>query len=508
MASRTGRRTGFHAARLGRGLLVAAAVLGLGGTAEAAKDRLVVGMPVEPTGLDPTVAAPVSIGQVTWQNVYQGLTRVDRHGKVQPQLASGWTVSSDGLVYTFTLRDGVAFHDGAPFNAAAAKFSLDRARGADSTNPQKPYFEPIASVDAPDAKTLVVTLKRPVSDLTYRLGMPAAVMVAPNSADANRTTPVGTGPFRFKAWAKGDRVELERFADYWDKAHAPALAQVTFRFLADPQAQAAALRAGDVDAFPEFSAPEIYTDFQKDKKFSTVVGNTELKMVAGMNNARKPFDDVRVRQALMMAVDRKALVEGAWSGFGTPIGSHYTPNDPGFVDTTGVLPYDPAKAKALLAQAGYPNGFTFTLKTPQMAYLSRSGEVLQAMLADVGVTVKIEPTEFPAKWVQEVFKDKAYDMTVMTHAEPLDIDIYARPNYYFNYNSPHFNAAYTAAATATDDAARTKAIGEAQRILADEVPALFLFVMPKLGVWNAKVEGLWESEPVPSNDVTEVRWRD
>ncbi|WP_051356550.1 ABC transporter substrate-binding protein [Azorhizobium doebereinerae] len=478
----------------------------LGATAQAAKDALVVGMPVEPTGLDPTIAAPVSIGQVTWQNIYQGLTRISRAGKVEPQLARSWTISPDGLTYTFALQPGVTFHDGVPFDAAVAKFALDRARGATSSNPQKQFVEAIDSTEAPDAATLVVKLKRPVSDLLYRLGMPAAVMVAPASAEANRTSPVGTGPFRFKAWAKGDRVELERFDAYWDKAHPARLAHATFRFLPDAQAQAAALRAGDVDAFPEFSAPEIYTAFQADKAFRTVVGNTELKMIAGMNNARKPFDDVRVRRALMMAVDRKALVEGAWSGFGTPIGSQYTPNDPGFVDTTAVLPYDPAKAKALLAEAGYPKGFAFTLKTPQMAYLSRSAEVLQAMLADVGVTVKIEPTEFPAKWVQEVFKDKAYDMTIMTHAEPLDIDIFARENYYFNYANPKFVETYKAAAAATDLAERTKLIGAAQRLLAEDVPALFLFVMPKLGVWNAKVEGLWESEPVPSNDLTGVRW--
>lgn len=476
--------------------------------AEAAKDKVVIGMPVEPTGLDPTIAAPVSIGQVTWQNVFEGLTRVDRDGKVQPQLAKSWTISPDGRVYRFALQEGVTFHDGAPFDAAVAKFALDRARGEKSTNPQKQFVEAIETVEAPDATTLMVTLKRPSSDLLYRLGMPAAVMVAPTSAEANRTTPVGTGPFRFKGWTKGDNVELERNPAYWDKAHPPVLARATFRFLPDPQAQAAALKAGNVDAFPEFSAPELYGDFQKDKTFGTAVGNTELKMIAGMNNARKPFDDVRVRRALMMAVDRKALVEGAWSGYGTPIGSHYTPNDPGFVDLTRVLPYDPAKAKALLAEAGYAKGFTFTLKMPQMAYLSRSAEVLQAMFADVGVTVNLVPTEFPAAWVQEVFKDKAYDMTIMTHAEPLDIDIYARDSYYFNYDSPKFREAYRAATAATDPAERTRLIGAAQRILAEEVPALYLFVMPKLGVWNAKLEGLWESEPVPSNDLTDVRWRE
>ncbi|MGU3492710.1 ABC transporter substrate-binding protein [Xanthobacteraceae bacterium A53D] len=486
--------------------MVAAALAFAGQGAYAqAKDSLVLGMPVEPTGLDPTVAAPVSIGQVTWQNVFEGLTRIDRDGKVQPQLAKSWTVSPDGKTYRFTLQDKVTFHDGTRFDSGVAKFALDRARGEKSTNPQKQFVAAIDTIETPDPATLVVTLKQPASDLLYRLGMPAAVMVAANSADANRTTPIGTGPFRFKAWAKGDKVELERNPAYWGTA--PALARATFRFLPDPQAQAAALRAGDVDAFPEFSAPELYGAFQKDSRFVTKVGNTELKMVAGMNNAQKPFDDARVRRALMLAVDRNALVEAAWEGFGTPIGSHYTPNDPGFVDLTAVLPYDPVKARALLAEAGYKDTLSFSLKMPQMAYLSRSAEILQSMFMDVGVTLKLEPTEFPAKWVQEVFRDKAYDMSIMTHAEPLDLDIYARDNYYFNYDSKRFRDAYGAAIAATDAAERNRLMGEAQRILAEDVPALFLFVMPKLGVWNAKVEGLWENEPVPSNDLTQVRWR-
>jgi peptide/nickel transport system substrate-binding protein len=188
------------------------------------------------------------------------------------------------------------------------------------------------------------------------------------------------------------------------------LDKVTFRFISDPQAEAAALKAGDLDAFPEFAAPELMSSFDGDARLMTKIGNTELKVVAGMNNTRKPFDDKRVRQALMMALDRKTIIEGAWSGFGTAIGSHYTPNDPGYQDLTGTLPFDPAKAKALLAEAGYPNGFTFTIKTPQMAYAPRSAQVMQAMFADIGVTMNIEPTEFPAKWVQDVFTGRDYDM--------------------------------------------------------------------------------------------------
>jgi len=333
-------------------------------------------------------------------------------------------------------------------------------------------------------------------------------MVEPTSAADDKTSPVGTGPFKLKQWVKGDRVELTRDPDFWDKSAKITLTDITFRFIADQQAQVAAMESGDVDAFPEMGAPELYARFQNNPRFAAVIGTSELKAVAGMNNTRKPFDDVRVRRALMMAVDRNLLVKAVSSGLGQPIGSHYTPNDPGYVDLTSVLPYDPAKAKALLAEAGYPSGLSFSFKTPQMAYASRSAEVLQSMFADIGVTMNIVPTEFPAKWISEVFKGGDFDMTVVAHAEPMDVGIYTRDEYYFHYKNPAFNKTIAEAEHTTDEAARNKLYGDAQKTLAEEVPALFLYALPKLGLWNAKLEGLWKNEPIPSNDLTEVRWND
>jgi peptide/nickel transport system substrate-binding protein len=476
--------------------------------AHAAKTKIVMGMAVEPTGLDPTIAAPVAIGQVTWQNIYQGLVRLDRDGKVQPQLAESWTVAPDGLTYTFKLRANAKFQNGEPFNSGVAKFALERAKAADSINPQKRFYTVITTIETPAPDTLVLKLTEPSGNLLYRLAWPAAVMVEPKSAADNRTTPVGTGPFKLKTWVKGDRVELERDANFWDSSKKIALEAVTFRFIGDPQAQVAALQSGDVDAMAGIAAPELYSKFQSDPRFAAVTGNTELKVVAGMNNTRKPFDDPRVRKALMMAVDRNLLIKAVYAGLGQPIGSHYTPNDPGYIDFTRVYPHDAAKAKALLAEAGFPNGFTFTFKTPQMAYATRSAEVLQAMFAEIGVKMNIVPTEFPAKWVSEVFTGGDFDMTIIAHAEPMDIDIYAREKYYFNYKNPAFTKVNADAERTTDDAARAKLYGDAQKILAEDVPALYLFVLPKLGVWNTKIEGLWKNEPIPSNDLTEVRWVD
>ncbi len=472
----------------------------------AVRTDVVIGMAVEPPGLDPSIAAPVAIGQVTWQNLFEGLVRIDRDGAIRPQLAKSWTISPDGITYTFDLQTGVLFHNGVAFDASTAKYTLDRARGPQSVNSQKAFFSVIAGIDTPDAKTLVLHLSKPSGNLIYWLGWPASVMVEPKSADADRTDPVGTGPFRFGAWKRGDRVDLVRNADYWDKTRGPTLEKVTFRFVGDPQAEAAALRAGDVDAFPEFVAPELFPGLQGDKSFTTVVGTTGLKVVAGMNNGQKPFSDKRVRQALMMAVDRKLVIEGANSGFGTPIGSHFAPADPGYVDLVGVWPYDTAKAKALLAEAGYASGFSFTMKVPQMAYATRSAEILQAMFAEIGVTMTIAPTEFPAQWLQEVFTARNFDMTIIAHAEPLDIGIYSRPAYYFDYKNPNFDMAVGKAEQESDAGKRAADYGEAQTILANDVPALYLYVLPKLGVWSSKLEGLWANEPIPSNDLTEVRW--
>ncbi|SFJ68692.1 ABC transporter substrate-binding protein [Celeribacter neptunius] len=459
---------------------------------------------VEPAGLDPTEGSPVAAGQVTWQNVFEGLVTIDRDGVLQPQLATGWDISEDGLSYTFALRPGVSFHNGAAFDSAVAKFSLERILAEDSTNGQKALYSVIDSVEAPDPATLVLHLSHPASDLLYWLGFPAAVMVEPGSAESNGRTPVGTGPFKLDEWRQGDRVIMSAFDGYWGGA--PALDTLTARFIADPQAQVAALRSGQVDGIAEFGAPELFEQFTSDKGFTTHVGTGEMEVVAGMNNAKPPFDDVRVRRALMMAVDRALLVEAVKSGFGTPIGSHFSPASPFYEDLTDAFPYDPEAAKALLAEAGYADGFEFTFKVPTRTYAQRSAEVLQAYFAQIDVTAKIESSDFPAAWIQDVFKDTNYDMTIIGHAEPLDINIYARHPYYFNYENPEFDATIAEIAEAATPEARAEGYRAAQELLAQDVPALFLYSEPKLGIWKSGLTGVWENGPVPANDMTDAHW--
>lgn len=493
-----GLKTGWRAAAI-------ALALASGMTMAAAKDTLTLGLPIEPTGLDPTIAAPLPIRQVTWGNIYEGLVGLNEKNQIIPLLATSWTISPDGLTYTFKLRPNVKFTDGTPFDSSIVKFSLDRARAKDSTNAQKQFFEPIESIETPDPLAAVIKLKAPTGLFLYHLAWGDAVMVDPKSEPTNRTDPVGTGPFKFKSWQRGTKVELVRNDDYWDKG-VPKLAAVTFRFISDPQAQASALRAGDIDGMYFFTAPELFKEFEKDKRFSAVVGSTPGKVIVPLNNSRKPFSNMKVRQAMMSAIDRKAVIEAAYAGYGTPIGSHFAPTDPGYIDETGVWPFDLAKAKALLKEAGYPNGFSATMKCAQMTYVMRTCEVVQAMEAQIGINLKIEPSEFPAKWIQDVFTKHDYDVTVMNHAEPLDIGIYARPNYYFEYHNPAFDAIIKKADESSDAAQRDKYFGEAQKILAEQVPALYIFDIPQLNVLNPKLKGLWKNEPISEAYVRDAYW--
>lgn len=471
--------------------------------AAQAKDTLTLGMVLEPPNLDPTAGAASAIREVTYQNIFQGLTRIDRNGQVQPSLAKSWSVSPDGLTYTFALQPNVKFHDGTPFDCSIVQFSYGRAMAPDSVNAQKQLFAPISRVDCPDKLTAKITLKQPASNFLFDMGWGDAVMVSPNSAAGNKTHPIGTGPFRFKRWVQGDRVELVRNSDYWGPA--PKLSAVTFRFIADPAAATAAMLAGDLDAFPNFPAPEALGQFRRDPRFAVHIGTTEGKTILALNEARKPFDDIRVRRALAYAIDRRAVIDGAEDGLGQPIGSHYVPTDPGYIDLTGVYPYDPAKAKALLAEAGVKPGTTITITLPPPPYARRGGQIIGAMLEQVGLNVKLVPIEW-AQWIDQVFLHSQYDTTIISHTEARDLDIYARPKYYFNYHSPEYDALYAKYLAATDPKQQLALVGDLQRKLATDEPNVFLFALPLVGVWDAKLRGLWENNPVPANDVSKVYW--
>ena len=484
--------------------LSVAATLATSG-ALAARTDITVGVRLEPPHLDPTAGAAAAIDEITYANIFEGLTRVDENGAVQPALAQNWTISADGLTYTFKLHEGVKFHDGTDFNADDVVFSLDRARGEASVNAQKALFEPIESVSAKDPLTVELKLKRPTGAMLFNLAWGDAAMVAPESAETNKSKPVGTGPFKLDKWAKGDSISLIKNPDYWGTP--VKLDKATFKIVGDATAQLSSLMAGDVDAFPLFSAPEMLPQLEADDRFSVVVGTTEGETILSTNNGAKPFSDVRVRKAMAHAIDRQALIDGAMFGYGTLIGSHFAPHNPAYVDLSGIYDYDLDKAKELLKEAGYENGFKARLTLPPTDYARRSGLIIASDLKKIGIDLEITNVEW-GQWLKQVFKGKDYDLTIVSHTEPMDIGIYARDDYYFNYHNADFNAIITELNATPDEAKRTELLQKAQKKLNDDAVNGFLFQLAKVGVWNARIKGLWANAPIQANDLTKVEWAD
>ncbi|MCB2010370.1 MAG: ABC transporter substrate-binding protein, partial [Geminicoccaceae bacterium] len=449
-------------------------------------DTLTMGMVLEPPHLDPTAGAAAAIDEVVYANLFEGLTRIDGNGVVQPALAREWTISEDGLTYDFTLAEGVTFHDGAAFDASDVVFSLERAMADDSVNAQKSLFEPIETVTANDDGSLTITLKRPTGSFLFNMGWGDAVIVDPASADTNKSNPVGTGPFRFDQWRKGDMIRLQRNGDYWGDE--VALETATFKIIPDPAAAVAAMMAGDVDAFANFPSPESIPQFEADPRFHVEIGSTEGETILAINNARPPFDDIRVRRALAHAIDRQEIIDGSEYGYGTPIGSHFAPHHPAYVDLTGRYPHDVEKAKELLAEAG-ASDLSLTISLPPPPYARRGGEIIQAQLAEAGITAELIPIEW-AQWLEQVYGGKDYDLTIVSHTEPMDIGNYSRDNYYWGYHSDAFNALMDELTQATDPTEQNRILGEAQTLLAEDSVNVFLFELAKRGVWDARLEGL------------------
>jgi len=407
-------------------------------------------------------------------------------------------------MYTFKVQSVVMFHDGTTFNADDVKFSLERAMAEDSTNAQKQLFANIDSVENVDGD-VVIKLKSADGNLLFNLAWGDAIMVASESVDELATSPVGTGPFKFGNWVQGDQIVIEKNADYWGED--VKLDKATFKFISDPTAAFAAMMAGDLDAFPNFPAPENLSQFEADPRFSVVVGSTEGETILSTNNKLAPLDNVLVRQAIAHAIDRSAIIDGAMYGYGTPIGTHFAPHNPAYVDLTAKSNYDPEKSKALLKEAGLEDGFTTTLKLPPPAYARRGGEILAAQLREVGITVEISNLEW-AQWLEQVFKGKDFGLTIISHTEPMDIGIYAKPDYYFQYDNAELQTLMENFTKETDADKRTGMLQEAQNTIADDYVNGFLFQLAKTGVANNKLKGLWENSPTQANDLTGVYWEE
>ena len=472
--------------------------------APVAGGELVVAITADPPGWDPTVSTSQEIPRVVYHNVFEGLVRFDRNGEIVPALATSWTVSEDGLTVTFEVRRGVVFHDGTPLTLGDIVAKFERAMDPDSGHTHAAYYEAIESVEADEeAHTVTFHLSQPRRSLIYDLARPDSIIYPAGTEETQRTDPVGTGPFRFVSYREGSEVRLERFDDYYLDG-VPYLDAVTFRIMGDPNTRFAALQAGDVDLIGTSLAPEQYLQLDQHPDLKGTEGTGTTEITVAMNNERAPFDDPLVRQAITHAIDKRAIVEGAMFGLGTVIGTHMSPSEPYYVDLTDTYPYDPERARELLAEAGYPDGFEVTFELPEPYNIERrSGQVVAQQLAEVGIDVELSVVEW-GTWIQRIFLGGDYDMTIIGHSEPRDINVYANPDYYYGYDNPRIAALLEEAESASSEADEFAAYREIARIIAEDAVNVWLFSPPYLVAARSDVYGFWTDQPTPAIDVTEV----
>jgi peptide/nickel transport system substrate-binding protein len=470
--------------------------------------NLVVAMNVEPAFLDPSQGAGAEIVRMMHQNVLEGLVGIAENGRITPQLAAAMpSVTPDRLTYTFKLKRNVKFHDGTDFTSADVKVKFDVARDEKSGHSKPDYYKDIASVTTPDPLTVVFKMTRANNEFLYNLAR-ADSIIEPSELFATvagraklKSDPIGTGPFKLGAWNRGVNVRLDRNNSYY-VANLPYLDNVTFRFLGEDQnARVAGLRSGDIDVIG-YNVPVEQIDALK-KDFNVVVGPSSAEATVSLNNGRKPFNDIRVRRAFNAAMDKKAIVQGGFFGYGTIIGSFNSPGQQYYIDLTNRNPYNPEQAKKWLAQAGQSNmkvKFTVANEFPTER---RTAEIYAQQLAAIGVTVEIELVPFNT-WIQKVFLSKDYDMTIIGHAEAFDLNAYAIDGYYFNWNNAPYKALYEKALVANTDAERYRLYAAMQIMLADQVPGVWAFSIPYVAATRKNIYGWWASQPTPNANAVRV----
>jgi peptide/nickel transport system substrate-binding protein len=495
-------------------LLVAALVAALAAVPVAVPaqtpNSLVIQVPTEPPGLDMTSNPSSTIALVVFANVQEGLVKVDRTGKLVPSLAERW-YTTDNKNYTFFLRKGVRFSNGRELKAADVKFALDRAVNPETKHPYRKQYELIKDVIVKDDYTVTVALKDVDATLLYTMARQGSVIYPREAVDSLKSQPIGTGPFTVGEWVRGDRIVLARNKDYWAKG-LPKLDRIVYRFIPDPNTTLTALKSGDIDVSAFGIGPESVDELRKDARFQVIVGDSTNDVTMSMNNSKKPYSDPRVRLAITHAINKDEVLKGAMFGYGKVLGSNVDPTNPYFVDVSKRVGYDPAKAKKLLAEAGYPNGFDAVFKVaPQYYYTVRSAEVIASQLGKVGIRATIQQIEW-GQWLSQVFclapcQNPDYDMSIIGHAEAWDIGNFANPKYYFRWDNADFQKLYRDSEVAVDDKKRRELYVKMQEMLADEAPAVWLYMHPRLAVTKKGVTGIWKDLPAPVLDLSEVAWQ-
>jgi len=458
---------------------------------------LTVGLVLEPTDLDIRRTSGIALDQVLIDNVYQGLVGRTQDAEIVDVLASGHEISDDGLRYTFTLRDDVTFAGtGDALTADDVTWSLQQVAD-DETLVGHADLAAVEEISSPDPSTVVLTLSRPDSSLLWSLTGRAGLVLEEDATNDLSTTSNGTGPFEVARWNQGDSLQLARVDDTWGE---PAgVAGVTFRYVTDGSAAINAMASGDVDVQTAVDAT-LRSQLDGVDGVTVEEGRTTDKYTLAFNNAREPFTDERVRRALRLAVDNDALI-AAVGGSAVDQGGPVPELDPGYEDLTDVDAFDPDAARDLLEEAGATD-LQLTLEYPNI-YSPAIGDVLASQYADVGVTLEVRQVEF-ATWLQDVYTDHDFELSMVNHAESHDLGNWADPDYYWGYDSPEVQALYAEALAATDPDAADAALAEAARVVSEDAPAEWLYTATTLTAVRDGVSGFPTESTSARLDLTTV----
>jgi len=430
--------------------------------------------PQDPDFLDPHKYVASGTEEIML-NVVEGLVKATPDGDVIPAVAEDYEISEDGLTYTFDLRDGIKFHNGEEVTVEDVKYSIERMAGIGAEEPLKVDFAVVEKVETPDEDTVVITLKnRDAAFLTYLYNA-----IIPKSNDGNHNdNPIGTGPFKFVEYLPEQRVVLEKFEDYWNE-ETPYLDKVTFSIMPDREAAVLAFRSGQLDIYPRIDHIHI-EELSEEFRFPTGLEN--MVQLMGMNHEREPFNDLKVRQAINYAVDVDEIIEAVAYGYGVKLGSNFSPAmevyyEEGLED---VYNQDIEKAKDLLAEAGYPDGFSTTVSVPSnYAFHVDTAQVIVSQLAEAGIDVEIELVEWGV-WLERIYAGRDYDMTIIAFTGKLDPHkvLYRYQTDYqrnfFNYSNENYDQIIDDAIVETNQDTRIELYKEAQRILNEDAVAVYI----------------------------------
>ena len=450
-----------------------------------------VGIAQELDSLDPHRAVSAGVGEVLF-NVFEGLVKASSDGEVREAVASDYQISEDGLTYTFTLREGVTFHNGDPVTVEDVVYSLERCAGSENDGTALiTAFSNVTQVRAVDERHVELTLAQPSLEFLYAL---TAAIIPAGSGDTIAQTPVGTGPFQFVSYAPQDSLVIQRYEGYWGQR--PYLDEVRFRIITNSDTLVMSLQSGALDMAIHVPTTQIT---QLEGQFQVVEDTMKLVQALYLNNDVAPFDDVRVRQALCYAIDVGQIIEFVGDGAGVPVGTSMYPAFEKYhmEELAEAYPTDQELARQLLAEAGYPDGFTMEITVPShYTQHVQTAELIAEQLSQVGITANLVPVDW-STWVNQVYEGRQFQSTVcgvaasdMTAREMVIRYVSDYEDNFINFQDDGYDQAVAQAGSTLDEQEQEQLYKQALTILSEQAASVWLQDLCDLTVLEPGLDGL------------------